>query len=152
MSHPNPAYPAEAPALRKAERELRALLSSQPQWLMSKDGRAPLAVNNDDFDLSAAHRALIFTSWTEEGSRAWRITGWSWSGDKLVMNASRRSGAETSTIELVPCASARAMLASIAAARQARCERLAALLVETMARTSVSGSGNEDQRLKSVPL
>jgi hypothetical protein len=151
MSHPNHAYPAGTDALAKAERELRAFFASQTQWFISKDGRAPLAVNNDDFDLSAAHHALIFTSWTEEGSRAWRITGWSWSGDKLVMKASRRSGGEASTIELVPRASAKAMLASIAAARQARCERLAALLAETAAQISVCGSGNEDHRLKSVP-
>lgn len=116
---------------------------------MSEDGRGPVEVNSTEFDFSVAHGRLIFSCWTERGSRAWRITAWNWSGDKLTLQASRRMGAEVTTIELVPRASAKAIVASIAAARQARCERVAALVAQTL----VGGSADdEDHRLKSVPF
>jgi hypothetical protein len=104
-------------------------------------------VNRTEFDFSSAHGRLIFSCWTEQGSRAWRITAWNWSGDKLMLQASRRMGAEVTTIALVPRASAKALMASIAAARQARCERLAHLVAQTL----VCDDSGEDHRLKSGP-
>ncbi len=95
---------------------------------MSVDGRAPLSVNSDEFDFSVAHSRLIFSSWTEAGSRTWRVNAWNWTSEKLILQASRRLGAETATIELVPHASAKALVASIAASRQERCETLAKLV------------------------
>src|SRR5207302_5548319 len=65
------------------------------------------------------------------GSRSWRITAWSWTGEKLLLEASRRMGAEVAKLELVPRASAKAIVASIAAARQMRCEKLAQIVAET---------------------
>jgi capsular exopolysaccharide synthesis family protein len=81
---------------------------------MSEDGRGPVEVNRTEFDFSYAHGRLLFSSWTERGSRVWRINEWSLSGDKLVLQASRRLGAECTTIELVPRASAKALVAGIA--------------------------------------
>ena len=57
-------------------------------------------------------------------------------------------GAETATIELIPRASAKAIVASIAAARQERCEKLAQMVTQTL----VCDSRDEEHRLKSVPL
>lgn len=144
-NHANVVNPA---SITNAERELRELVSDQSEWFMSEDGRGPVEVNRTEFDFSVAHGRLIFSCWTERGSRTWRITAWNWSGDKLQLQASRRMGAEVSTIELVPRASARALVASIAAARQARCERVAVIV----ARTLVCDDSTEDHRLKSVPL
>src|SRR5436190_690138 len=145
---PANAAPAVSPtSIAHAERELRELISAQPQWFMSEDGRAPVEVNAAEIDFTMAHGRLIFSSWTERGSRAWRITSWNWAGEKLVLQASRRMGAETTTIELVPRASAKATIAGIAAARQVRCERLAALV----ASTSVGDSTAEDHRMNSMP-
>lgn len=119
-------------AVESAERAIRELLSRHSEWFMAQDGGAPLALGNSEFDFSIAHRRLIFSSWTETGSRSWRILAWSWTGDKLVLAASRRMGAEVATLELVPRASARAIVASIAAARQTRCEKLAQVASETL--------------------
>ena len=49
---------------------------------------------------------LILTTWTEQGSRAWKIFAWEWTGEKLTLQASRRMGAERPLIELVPRAAA----------------------------------------------
>jgi hypothetical protein len=57
-------------------------------------------------------------------------------------------GAEISRIELVPRASARAIVAGIAAARQARCERLAQLVAEALSSEPVG----YDQRMKGGPI
>ncbi|HJZ82570.1 MAG TPA: hypothetical protein VKD91_19555 [Pyrinomonadaceae bacterium] len=115
-----------------AARELRQLINDQSYWFISEDGRAPLEVNGAEIEFVAAHGRLIFSCWTEVGSRMWRIASWKWNGEKLLLQASRRMGAEQTTIELVPRASARALVASIAAARQARCEQLAALVAQTL--------------------
>lgn len=123
-------------------------ISSHNDWFFAQEGGAPLPLARDEFDLSIAHRRLIFSSWTEKGSRSWHIRAWSGTDDKLVLKASRRMGAEMTTLELVPRASAKALVAGIAAARRARCERLAELVAQTL----VCNSATEDQRLKSVPL
>lgn len=142
-------------AVANAERSIQELLSRHSEWFLARDGGAPLALNNSEFDFSVDHRRLIFSSWTETGSRSWRISAWSWTAEKLVLAASRRMGAEVATLELVPRASARAIVASIAAARQARCEKLA----QVVAQNSVCDfsedhrpESGKDQRLKSMPL
>jgi hypothetical protein len=131
MSLTNPAKTINPVVITDAGRELNELVSGQPEWFISEDGRGPVEVNRTEFDFSVAHGRLIFSCWTEQGSRAWRITAWNWSGDKLTLKASRRMGAEVTTIGLVPRASAKALVASIAAARQARCERIAHLVAQT---------------------
>ena len=111
-------------AIQSAERTIVELVNTHNDWFFAQDGRAPLALRHDEFDFSVMHRRLIFSCWTENGSRSWRIEAWSWTGERLLLEASRRMGADVATLELVPLSSAKAMVASIAAARQARCERL----------------------------
>src|SRR5713226_1175443 len=118
-------------ALASAERAIRELLGVHAEWFFVQDGGAPLALDNTEFDFSIAHRRLIFSSWTETGSHSWRITAWNWTGEKLLLEASRRMGAEVAKLELVPRASAKAITASIAAARQARCEKLAQIVAQS---------------------
>lgn len=113
-------------------KSIRELTSKHREWFMSIDSRSPLNLTIDEFEFSDLHQRLIFSCWTETGSRAWCVTDWNWTGDKLVLNATRRMGAEQATIELIPRASAKAVLASIGAARQERCERLAQIVVESL--------------------
>jgi len=128
MSPVNPTHPNLVSDAGEAENQIREVISAHKEWFMSIDGRAPLSVNNDEFDFSVAQSRLIFSSWTEIGSQTWRVSAWNWTGDKLILQASRRMGAESATIELVPRASAKTIVASIAAARQERCERLAKIV------------------------
>jgi hypothetical protein len=129
-------------AVATAERSIHELLTRHGEWFLAQDDGAPLALGNGEFDFSVDHRRLIFSSWTESGSRSWRITAWSWTGDKLVLEASRRMGAEMATLELVPRASAKAIVASIAAARQVRCEKLA----------RIASSALSDAKIESATL
>src|SRR5713226_906828 len=137
-------------AVESAELAIGELLNAHAEWFLVQDGGAPLALANSEFDFSSAHRRLIFSSWTETGSRSWRIIAWEWTGEKLLLEASRRMGAEVATLELVPRASAKAIVASIAAARQARCERLAQIAGEFLSgakieRASLSPGMRRDQ-------
>ncbi len=143
----------DAVTVTDAKRGIDALLSVHTEWLLAQDGGAPLAISTAEFDFSIDHNRLIFSSWTETGSRSWRITAWNWTGQKLVLEASRRMGAEAATIALVPRESAKAIVAGIAAARQARCVKLAQLACDALvAQTSVCDSSAEDHGLKSGPL
>src|SRR5258708_4088209 len=143
----------EAAAVEDAKGAIDEVLGGQNEWFLAQDGGAPLAIACNEFNFSIDYRRLIFSSWTETGSRSWRITAWRWTGERLVLEASRRMGAEKSTLELVPRASTTAIVAGIAAARQARCVKLAQIASEALvAQTSVCGSSAEDHRLKSVPL
>src|SRR5438445_13595675 len=142
-------------AIESANRTIRELLHANSEWFLTQDGAAPLALTTTEFDFSIAHRRLIFSSWTESGSRSWRITAWSWTGEKLLLEASRRMGAEVAKLELVPRASAKAITASIAAARQARCEKLAQLVAETF--EGVAGriwgvDGNDFRTEPKIPM
>ncbi len=119
-------------AVSGAKRSIDELLSVHSEWFLAQDGGAPLAIGCGEFDFSIDHRRLIFSSWTETGSRSWRITAWSWTSDKLLLEASRRMGAEVARLELIPRASAKAIVASIAAARQARCDQLAQIASQVL--------------------
>ncbi|HBB94188.1 MAG TPA: hypothetical protein DC054_02245 [Blastocatellia bacterium] len=132
MSPANPPQFVDAGSVNRDELELLEFVQPHAEWFISEDGRLPLEVNRNEFDFSVAHGRLIFSCWTQRGARAWRITHWSRSGEKLVLQVSRRMGAEVSTIELVPRASAKALVATIAAARQARCEMLAQRVAESL--------------------
>src|SRR5947207_2074684 len=130
MSPANPAQLIDAARVEDAARAIRALVAAQTDWFISEDGCAPFEVNSNEFDFSVAHHRLIFSYWNEKGARTWRVASWNLSGEKLVLQASRRMGASVATIELVPRASAKAIVATIAAARQARCEKLAEIVAE----------------------
>jgi hypothetical protein len=143
----------DAAAVENAKRSIDELLGAHTEWFLVQDSGAPLALAAAEFEFSIEHRRLIFSSWTEHGSRSWRITAWSWNGDKLGLEASRRMGAEVAKLELVPRASAKAIVAGIAAARLARCVRLAQIASEALvAPTSVCDFSTEDHRLKSMPV
>src|SRR5882724_2190163 len=143
----------DAVTVTDAKRGIDELLSAHTEWFLAQDGRAPLAISSAEFEFSTDHNRLIFSSWTETGSRSWRITAWSWTGQKLVLAASRRMGAEAATIDLVPRESAKAIVAGIAAARQARCVKLAQIACDALvAQTSVCDSSPGDHRLESGPL
>src|SRR5580765_919078 len=125
LTKPSPVDDAD-----QTERAIREAISAYKEWFMSLDGRAPWSINSDEFDFSEAQARLIFSCWTEAGSRTWRVNAWNWSGEKLTLYATRRMGAESGKIELVPRASAKAIVASIAASRQERCEKLAQITAE----------------------
>src|SRR3954469_16698436 len=89
-------------SLQTSAQQLTEFADSHSDWFVSEGGQVPMEITRNEFDFSAAHGHLIFSSWTQPGSRTWRVNEWNRAGDKLVLQVSRRMGAETSTIELVP--------------------------------------------------
>ncbi|MGI8733719.1 MAG: hypothetical protein ACR2LM_10520 [Pyrinomonadaceae bacterium] len=97
------------------------------EWFYTlSDGNAH-AVRRDEMEIMLAQGRLIFSCWTEHGTRSWRIGAWEWSEEKLRLEASRRMGAERPVIEIIPRASASSIAATVKAARLVRCEQLAQL-------------------------
>src|SRR6478672_563101 len=79
---------------------LQTIASAHRDWFMTSGGRSPLNLNRDEFEFSVAHHRIIFSCWTEAGSRTWRVTDWKWHDEKLSLQVTRRMGAEVATIEL----------------------------------------------------
>ena len=79
----------------------------------------------------------MLSCWTEKGTRTWRILEWYWNGEILLLHGSRKMGAELPLIELIPRASASAIAATIRAARQACCNRMAELACSLEPQTKI---------------
>ncbi len=113
--------------IEAARSNIAELLAAHAEWFCTlKDGDTH-ALRRSELDIAVAHGRVILTSWTEKGSRSWKIFSWEWTGEKLLLQASRRMGAERPLIELVPRAAASAIALTVKTARQARCEQLGKL-------------------------
>ena len=109
-----------------AFQEINALLHEYAEWLFVSDGVAQ-SLRRDEIDVAVLQRRLMLSCWTEKGTRLWRVVAWEWKEQSLKLEVSRRMGAEVSLIQLIPRTSAKVITATIRAARQMRCERLARL-------------------------
>ncbi|HEX8774758.1 MAG TPA: hypothetical protein VF735_14395 [Pyrinomonadaceae bacterium] len=124
--------------IEDAERRIRELIEAQPEWLCAQgEGGLRVALRRDEMDVRVAQGRLIFSCWTDAGVRAWRVTGWDWTGAKLMLEATRRAGAERALLEIIPRASAKTTKAMIGAARRERAQRLAHLACSLIKGTSV---------------
>jgi len=121
------------PARIEAARvKIAQLLAGSAEWFctlseVNTQAAKTEALGRSELDVAVAHGRLILTCWTEKGSRTWKIFAWEWTGEKLLLQASRRLGAERPQIELVPRAAASAIALTVKAARQSRCEQLGRL-------------------------
>ncbi|HXD29639.1 MAG TPA: hypothetical protein VN643_00890 [Pyrinomonadaceae bacterium] len=111
-----------------ASKMIRELIASHAEWFLTQSENNTEAIRREELDLSVAQGRLILSSWTEKGTRSWKIAACELAGDKLLLKTSRRMGAERSMLELIPRASAAAIAATVRAARQLRCEQLARLV------------------------
>lgn len=113
--------------LEAARRKIAELLTTHAEWFCSLSGADSHALRRTELDIAVAYGRLILTSWTEKGSRTWKIFDWEWTGEKLMLRASRRLGAERPLIELVPRAAASAIALTVKTARQQRATQLGQL-------------------------
>ncbi|MCA1591594.1 MAG: SBBP repeat-containing protein [Acidobacteria bacterium] len=122
-----------------ARRALVELLEAHGEWLFCAEERAGAGVElrRGEWDLRASSGSLLLSFWGESGARVWRISAWELRGEKLLLEATRRMGAERATLELVPRASASSLKETVIAARRAACERMASLVCETLGRAKV---------------
>src|SRR5215470_4223395 len=89
-------------SLEAARQQIGALFRQHAEWFCTAGRNETFALRRDELDVSVAQQRLMLSCWTEKGSRAWRILGWEWNGQILLLQASRRMGAEWRLIELVP--------------------------------------------------
>ena len=123
--------------VESACRHIIELIRVHPEWFCTQGSAESYALRRHEIDVNIAQGRLILSCWTEKGSKSWRILGWQWDGQALTLQASRRMGAELPLIELVPRASAKALAATIKAARQSRCYKLAELTASLQAQTRI---------------
>jgi hypothetical protein len=113
--------------IEAARSKITELLAAHAEWFCTLSHGDARALSRRELDVAVAYGRLILSNWTEQGSRSWKIFAWEWTGEKLLLQASRRMGAERPLIELVPRAAASAIALTVKTARQARCEQLGKL-------------------------
>jgi hypothetical protein len=115
----------------EARRLITSRLEAAREWFL-REGRAwrRVELRAGEWELRANASALVFSYWGEAGVRAWRVTAWGLEGEMLLLEATRRMGAERALLELVPRARVASARETVADARRAECERLATLLRE----------------------
>lgn len=113
--------------LESAHQQITSLFREHAEWLSVSADEVAQTLRREEFDIAISHDRLVLSCWTEKGTRLWRVHAWHWTGQALVLETSRRMGAELSLIELIPRTSAKAVAATIRAAREIRCDRLAQL-------------------------
>lgn len=126
--------------IEAARSKIAVLLAAHAEWFFTLNDRDTQALKRGELDVAAAHGRLILTCWTEKGSRSWKVLNWEWTGEKLILQASRKMGAERPLIELVPRASASAIALTVKTARQKRCDQLAELACTVQAGARVERS------------
>ena len=124
-------------SLEAARQQISALFNQHAEWFCTAGSSETYALRRDEIQVSIAQRRLVLSCWTEKGSMLWRILGWEWNGQILLLHASRRMGTERRLIELIPRASATAVAATIRAARQVRCDKLAQLACASRVETQI---------------
>jgi hypothetical protein len=112
--------------VNSAHADIVALLREYAEWLFVADCMTQ-PLRRDEIDVVVAQERLMFSCWTERGTRLWRVAAWDWNGQLLELEVSRKLRADVSLIQLIPRTSAKAITATIRVARQLRCERLAQL-------------------------
>ncbi|HEV7859101.1 MAG TPA: hypothetical protein VGO91_10835 [Pyrinomonadaceae bacterium] len=133
---------ANADDAKNALPRLNELISSHGEWFYTEAAHAQtIALRRSECDFRVSQGRLIFTCWSEAGARVWRVVGWEWTGDKLLLEAERRMGAENALLELVPRASASVINGMVSATRRTLCERLARLASEHFGKAKVERRG-----------
>jgi hypothetical protein len=116
---------------------LQQIIRQHAEWLLVSSEGQGQCLRRTEIEIALSHHRLLLSCWTEKGSRTWRILDWHWDDGTLLLNVSRRMGGERTRLELIPRTSAKTIAATVRAARQIRCERLAQLVCERQPKTSV---------------
>ncbi|HEU4596950.1 MAG TPA: hypothetical protein VFS10_17585 [Pyrinomonadaceae bacterium] len=131
--------PLSADGVEDARRRLGELLAARGAWFLreGRDAFSTVELRRGEWELSAARGSLLLSFWGEAGARTWRVAAWAREGEKVLLEATRRAGAERARLELVPRASLAESKQSVAEARRAACARLSALVCAARAGSKV---------------
>jgi hypothetical protein len=123
--------------LEFAYEQIAALFCEHAEWLYVASDGVSQSLRRDELEVAIVHKRLVLSCWTEKGNRLWRILAWNWNGQALELEVSRRMGRDRELIQLIPRTSAKHVAATIRAARQLRCERLAELAAALEVQTTI---------------
>ena len=117
--------------VQAALRLLTRALGARGSWFL-REGResSVFELRRGEWELRVAGGGLVFSYWGESGARAWRVAAWRAEGEGFHLEAVRRAGAGRALLSLVPRALVSSERETVAEARRAECERLAALVCE----------------------
>ena len=113
--------------LESAYQQIASVFQRHAEWLYAAADEPAQSLRREEIEISISHERLVLSCWTDNGNQLWRVLAWHWSGELLTLQVARRMGAELSVVEFIPRTSAKAIAATIRAARELRCERLAQL-------------------------
>ena len=112
---------------KEAARLIGKIVGTHAEWLYVRAGRASGSLRRGELDFRVAHARLIFYCVSDTGMEVWRVLGWKWTGEKLLLEAERHAGRDRAPLELIPRISARVLASEVAALRRSRCALLARL-------------------------
>ncbi len=130
-----------ADSIKDAEARIRELIGTHGEWLYVHDSSRAVLLRNSECDFRVTQGRLIFSGWNEQGTITWHIIAWEWTGEKLLLEASRRMGAERTRLELIPRASIKASTEAIGDTRRERCYTMARLACTVLHGTKVERAG-----------
>lgn len=110
-----------------ALRRIREIVGAYAEWLYVRPMRVSASLRRSEIEFKVAHGRLLFSCMSDEGAEVWRVQSWTWTGEKLLLEAARSMGREQSTLELIPRIPQSALIEEVSALRQARCAKLANL-------------------------
>ncbi|HEU4766734.1 MAG TPA: hypothetical protein VFS77_05145, partial [Pyrinomonadaceae bacterium] len=123
--------------LESAHQQIASVFRLHAEWLYAVTDEPAQSLRRDEIEIAIVSERLFLSCWTDNGNQLWRVLAWHWSGELLTLQVSRRMGAELSVIEFIPRTSAKAVTATIRAAREIRCERLAQLAATSPPETAI---------------
>lgn len=127
--------------VESAARRIAELLAERGEWLYAEAVGRTSSLRPSECEVSAPHGRLLFSCLTEQGARVWHVSGWQWTGEKLLLEATRRMGAESSLLELIPRPGVAMTTAAISVARRERAMRLAQLACREVSGAKVERVG-----------
>ena len=75
-----------------ARRHIAELIAAHAEWFLTQADGDTQALRRDELEVAVSQGRLVLSSWTEKGTRSWRVLSWEWTGTKLRLRASRRMG------------------------------------------------------------
>src|SRR5689334_6032080 len=117
--------------------QMAEVFRAHAEWLFVPSEGSPQSLRRDELEVAVVRGKLVFSCWTETGTRCWHILGWHWNGHLLELETSRRFGRERALMQLVPRVSAKHMTVLIRVARELCSERLAQLAAALEPRTKI---------------
>ncbi len=130
-------------ALKEAAERINELLASHSEWFIGAEDESlrTISLRRSEIDISIAQGRLMLAYWNEAGALHWRITGWEWTGAKLLLDAARNLNRTRVRLDIIPRTNAKTIAAGVNAARRASCERLAALAAKQAGDAQIEKAG-----------